>query len=732
MINQFDFDHLRNLSIGTVDSVSPMEVKVMLDTDAPQNTALNTGIPSLFPRINGFVLIPNEIGALVGIISWIGVEHSAYPKRKGFKDYDLIDLPFPMRKMTINPVGTLKQKGKIQNKEYELERGVYSFPSIGDNVILPTEHQLRAIVENKDKNAYVKIGKAVIAGNADVSIDPDKLFGRHLAVLGNTGSGKSCTVAGLIRWSLEAAKEKSLENGKPVNARFIILDPNGEYSKSFDGINRPVRKYKVKYEAENNETNTNQLQVPAWMWNSQEWINFSQAAPGAQRPLLLQSLVDLKRGAAINESIKVRINSFLTSRKNLIDSYLHNMPNADISFPRFAGFTDALEKLILDIAHYRDALIVEIEPIVQPALATLYTNIEGIIATRRRPPNAQGRVYYSAFTNTDLEQVSGWLLNIINSLKESTLVTDTISPDTPKEFKISDLTPFLLELAENEGGNTVQFVHMLSLRMRFLLSDERLNSVVVPKEELSLTNWLNEYIGKNDSEGGEISVIDLSLIPSDVVHVVVAVLSRLIFEALQRYRRINQKELPTVIVLEEAHTFIRDTHFDTTNQAQLCRETFERIAREGRKFGLSLVLSSQRPSELSPTVLSQCNTFILHRIVNDRDQELVKKLVPDNIGGLLKELSILPTRKAILLGWATPIPMLVEVRELKKEHRPHSNDPMFWDVWVGNEGGERIINWEDIANDWQGIAKQNSATASADESIPNDNTSTEEDADLPF
>ena len=106
MEEQFNFDKLRNLAIGTVDFVSPNEIKVRLETDAPQNTALNTGVPSLFPRINGFVLIPNEVGALVGIISWLGVEHSQYPKRKGFKDYDLIDLPFPLRKMAINPIGT--------------------------------------------------------------------------------------------------------------------------------------------------------------------------------------------------------------------------------------------------------------------------------------------------------------------------------------------------------------------------------------------------------------------------------------------------------------------------------------------------------------------------------------------------------------------------------------------------------------------------------------------------
>jgi len=130
------------------------------------------------------------------------------------------------------------------------------------------------------------------------------------------------------------------------------------------------------------------------------------------------------------------------------------------------------------------------------------------------------------------------------------------------------------------------------------------------------------------------------------------------------------------------------------------REVFERIAREGRKFGLGLVLSSQRPSELSPTVLAQCNTFLLHRIVNDADQNLVARLVPDNVGGLLRELPSLPSRQAVLLGWAAPIPVLVEVDELPDAQRPQSADPDFWNVWTLAE--ERGVDWAAVSRAWSG------------------------------
>ena len=182
-----EFDYTRTQTIGTVEFVSPKEIKVLLEINAPQSTAINAGIPQLFPKVNGFVLIPNEAGALIGIISWIGIEYSPYPKRKGYKDFDLIDLPFPLRKLSVSPLGVLKDK----NGNYEIERGVYSYPSVGDIVIIPDQSQLRALVQNKDSTAKVKIGISPMAANTPIYISPDRVFGRHVAVLGNTGSGKS-------------------------------------------------------------------------------------------------------------------------------------------------------------------------------------------------------------------------------------------------------------------------------------------------------------------------------------------------------------------------------------------------------------------------------------------------------------------------------------------------------------------------------------------------------------
>ena len=194
------------------------------------------------------MLIPNEAGATVAYIAWIGIERSPYPKRFGFKEFGLIDLPFPLRKMSVSPVGTLtsRRDRRSGTTKYELSRGVVAFPSVGDQVLIPTTEQIEAIVGAKDSDKRIRIGSSPMVSNAAIMVDPDKLFGRHLAVLGNTGSGKSCTVAGLIRWSMEAAEKSIQDSGKTdgPNARFIVLDPNGEYARAFADLPERVRIFK--------------------------------------------------------------------------------------------------------------------------------------------------------------------------------------------------------------------------------------------------------------------------------------------------------------------------------------------------------------------------------------------------------------------------------------------------------------------------------------------------------
>jgi len=689
-------EQIAALTIGTVESVSPLEIRVLLDPDAPQATALNTGVPTGFPRINGYVLIPNETGAIVGLVTWLGVERSQFPKRTGLKDFGLVDLPFPLRKISLTPLGTLiartgPARGEIT---YELERGVSAFPGVGDAAQLATAAQLRSIIEaSREEDRRVKIGTSPLPANADVTVDPDKMFGRHLAVLGNTGSGKSCTVAGLIRWSLGGARAVRGDNERP-NARFIILDPNGEYAQAFEDYDG-VRRFQVSPKMEGVQP----LVVPAWMWNSQEWCAFAHAAPGVQRPLLLQALRDMRSGTRLSEPAERQAARLLRSYKSSIQERITQGVAGYQSFPANKNFGVKTRNLATDAETYAGRT--------QGSFAEAIRNVAsfaGQICSQHfwRSPNSEG---YNDFSETELRGIVTAIDSALSELPD--LADETpLSEDAPIEFPIRDFPDHLEQIAaEAPGAQTAQFVSTLVMRIRMMLADRRLGPVVRPEgSTITFEQWLEAYVGGDGAENGEMAIIDLSLVPSDVLNIVIAVVARIVFEATQRYCKQNDKELPTVLVLEEAHTFVgRGSHeeAETPTPWEMCRQTFERIAREGRKFGLGLVLSSQRPSELSPTVLAQCNTFLLHRMVNDRDQELVGRLVPDNLGGLLAELPSLPTRHAVLLGWAAVVPVLVEITELPESQRPKSSDPKFWEVWTGKE--ERRIDWKGIVDDWTGI-----------------------------
>ena len=667
-------EYLASLRIGTVEYISPDKIEVQLDIESPESVALNAGTPRNFPRINGYVMIPVDLGFVVGQISWITIQRSPYPKRRGFQDFGLIDLPFPLRKMELQPVGTLRS---IEGG-YKFKRGLESFPSVGDIVILPTDEQLRSIIESGE-NRRVYIGNSPLVGDAKVMVDPDRLFGRHLAILGNTGSGKSCSVAGLIRWSIDSAKEK-LSNKETVNSRFIVLDPNGEYGKAF-ADKRNANIYTVNVEGETDK----QLEVPLWFWNTDEWCGFTKASPKTHRTTIVHALKSVRSGNVFERQTKERE---LANYTRVIIQALQIEVKEGTPFERKRayGFHPILMKWCAGFnieEDFSDSL--------KDSINTLNDKINNFNIQR----SGNGFIDYT-YSREEIETLIQLLNNIFSESGGKDEEFLPIDEDSPIPFTGEN---FVRSIEANaEILRTTDYIVTLMPRIKTLLTDVRVKKVI-DNNTLQLNDWLDNYIGANNQES--LTIIDLSLLPSDVTSIITAVIARMVFETQQRYLKLNKQCLPTVLVMEEAHYFVKRYNDDAENfgaNIQCCK-IFEKIAREGRKFGLGLVLSSQRPSELSPTVLSQCNSFLLHRISNDRDQELIHRLLPDNMRGILREIPSLPSQYAVLLGWASELPVMVKMRTLRDEQRPQSNDPDYWDVWTGAK--EREIKWSKITNDWQ-------------------------------
>ena len=573
----------------------------------------------------------------------------------------------------------------------KFQRGVESYPTVGAPVILPTQHQLQDIVESGD-NRRVCIGTSPLANGAKVMIDPDRLFGRHLAVLGNTGSGKSCSVAGLIRWSLDAAEK--VRHSQP-NARFIILDPNGEYSETFKDKEN-VRIFSV----EPKDEDIQQLQVPLWLWNSSEWVSFTQASPKTQRPTLIQALRSVREGVFnIEQSAHQEMKQYLRTLISITQIEI-NSGSPWGNFPKPKNFFEKLKKWKIGFTD---------QDVFDGNQQTCLTEIIDKITHFEQARSAQYAQF--DFERTEINDFLQLLKIAYTSFGGSAMDALPIDADIPRPFSGENLLKSIEGNAELLGVS--EYIDTMQMRIKTLLSDTRmkvLTSQIDGAEEMSLDGWLSNYIGDNNSSNGTVTVIDLSLVPAEISHIIAATIARMTLESLQRYRRMNHGQvLPTVLVMEEAHTFVKRYKDDTEyhNSSSICCQVFEKIAREGRKFGLGMMLSSQRPSELSPTVLSQCNSFLLHRISNERDQELIHKLVPDNLRGLLRDLPSLPSRNAILLGWASELPVLVQMNHLSAEHRPRSDDPDYWNVWTGQDQNgntvTRSVDWKEIADDWQQI-----------------------------
>ncbi len=670
--------------VGIIDSVSTKEIKVFLLDDAPKSVSIYEGSISFFPRINSYLVIPNEAGWLVGIIGYIGYNHMS-------DDYNEVNLPRGLRIIYLNILGSIKET----YKGLKFDRGAFVLPTVGDSVLLPTKEQLSTIVQN-DNEDTINIGTSPLVGGEEIRLSINELFARHLAVLGNTGSGKSCTVAGVIRWSIEESIKK---RKKSPNARFIILDPNGEYRHAFDNLDINVNYSTVGMTQGQEEK---QLRVPAWMWTSNEWSGILQASGKTQKPLLREALRGLKAntmGTELKNVAHIDINSIRLYLYSL-QCYFIQAKSA-LTFCGEATKTKFGKETLAKIEDITYAITqLKEEGSIKSELLSMIGRIQTKVKEKYSTYIKGGQTieYYNRFT---LEEIVGFISELEKYFEENGRIEEQLlyNEDDPIPFDINNLSGYIETLAQDTSS--AQYIEFMTIRIKSLLRNSLISSVIGGEPEISLLEWINENLSNDNEDKGKICVIDLSILPLEVTHLVVSVIARLIFESLQRYRKHYGYELPTLLVMEEAHTFIKkySNTEDDFSADKLCSMIFERIAREGRKYGLGLLISSQRPSELSPTVLSQCNSYILHRIVNDKDQEMIKRLVPDNLGNMLDELPSLPTQKAIVLGSAIIIPTLVDIKDLPKGNRPKSDNPDFWNIWIGEK--ERTIDWKPIVDEWQ-------------------------------
>src|SRR5215213_4510595 len=262
-----------------------------------------------------------------------------------------------------------------------------------------------------------------------------------------------------------------------------------------------------------------------------------------------------------------------------------------------------------------------------------------------------------------------------------------VTVDSPIPYLLTDLNTILVnEMGKLDRAGDTQPFQRLKTKLDELRADPRYNFMF---SGMLVSDSMASFIARlfrMPSQGRPISIVDVSGVPSEITSVVVSVLARMVFDYALCSRTHAQR--PLLPVCEEAHRYVPK---DENSGGQAVRKILERIAKEGRKYGVSLGLITQRPSDLAEGVLSQCGTIIAMRLNNDRDQACVRAAMPEGARGFLDAIPALRNRECIVCGEGVAIPMRVAFDNLDEAKRPASEDPSFTELWRQSGGEEERV-----------------------------------------
>lgn len=671
-------------NIGRVVTVDSLSVYVKLDDDL--KSLYKSGFEEIYPvaRINSYIIIPIGAERIVALVNRVMTREET-ELSKASSNIFLIE---SSRYLSATMVGTIDNNKYIQ--------GVYNYPILDNPVWYITREDLDIIFDQKKNNNYINysedyylpIGTSPAFPDYQVKINPDKMFGKHVAILGNTGSGKSCTLTSI----LQSLFQYNYGNEKLKSAHIVIFDTNGEYKDAF--------KLDDKHKINPFWINDNGLKVPYWFMNYDDIDYLFEPTTGTQGPILKRALA-LAKSQIAAENKKLIPKFYINNLISFIETITCGGYKAKVAiYDDSEIMRDAFKKLSTE--KRTDFDLTEI----CKALDT--------IASQKNPKNIfKSGNYISG--NYDITIINDAIEIITLKLNEyqETIVEQTSSEnrniDSPLYFDFNHLISSCFDFAIKESAvaqdKLNEYISTLKLRMQSFADDIRLSSPLlldkqeninnvlikfiafilgdyctvynkVNKEQSIYDSYFENYEGINDQH--QITVIDMSLLPFQVLETVTGLIGRIILDFLSRFEKGKRGSMPVVIALEEAQNYIPENN--VKDRESISRRVFERIAREGRKYGLSLLVSSQRPSELSKTVLSQCNSFIVHRIQNPDDQNYIRKLVSSANSEILSQLPTLPQQHVIIMGDCVKTPVVVKMKTANP--RPNSNNPKFISNWL--------------------------------------------------
>lgn len=690
-------------NIGKVISVDSFRVFIRLDDDL--KSLYKSGYEDIYEvaRINSYVIIPIGADRIVVMVTSVrAIDETELGKNK-----EAIFLTKSSRFLIATMIGTIENDGRYI-------QGVYNYPILDNPVWYVIREDLDAIFDQQPKDYidfsedyYLPIGTSPSFTDYKIKINPDKFFGKHSAILGNTGSGKSCTFASIIQ-SLFNFKY----NGQSLqSAHFVVFDTNGEYKQAFMGT-KEVPYAKLK-EVNPFHIDKDGLKVPFWFMNFADFDYLFTPTAGTQTPIFKRALSLSKNQSS--SIIKRNIPQTYISKLEIIrnECLANDFKIKNTIYSELEEFTNEFSSLETDFDKNNIVSLLQKLYGEKSKLSKNGAYVNGSVSSK----------VLSEFSEKIEKELSTY-----NQTIRSQETAEERNIDLPIFFNFKELIDRFFEEAiieqENTGNKLREFVSTLRLRLQSYLGDERLCQPLMMNQTTKIENSLAKFIAfifgdfckvysqedddvftlfyKNKVKPAgtptvsQVTIIDMSLLPFDVLETITGLIGRLILEFVSRFPEEERGKMPIVIALEEAQNYIPERN--RGEKESISKKVFERIAREGRKYGISLLISSQRPSELSKTVLSQCNSFVVHRLQNPDDQTYVRQLVSAANNDILQQLPILPQQHAIIMGDAVRTP--VQTRMNTANPKPNSNNPKFIENWIQNPSNN-FPAYKDIAKAWE-------------------------------
>lgn len=333
---------------------------------------------------------------------------------------------------------------------------------------------------------------------------------------------------------------------------------------------------------------------------------------------------------------------------------------------------------------------------------------EAVVCNKRKHADAKikDRVHYDHPSYFNIDEVLIYIRNRNNEKKDKDQKNAIVWVDgAGKQFLFTEETRerlFEKEISPLEKGTTTgtlngelgNFVNRLENK----LADKRLDFLVgeAAKKAGVFEDVLRTFVGYKKANTANVTIIDLSGVPFEVLSITVSLISRLLFEFAYHLKQISAStstDVPLLLIYEEAHKYVPKSDLARYRSSRM---SIERIAKEGRKYGVTLLIASQRPSEISETIFSQCNNFIAMRLTNPVDQDYVKRLLPDALGELTDTLPTLKSGEALLIGDSVVMPSLVQIDRCTPT--PSSSDIPYFELW---KQAWKDVKVEEIIKNWQ-------------------------------